>query len=172
MNAINLTQWNIQSLSGLTVICTTAGQWGKPTCSHTVLSEFVGTIHTSRPFCNATSLTVGLYEQQQHIICWFTDTKWQLIKNLRDNNPCSQMADIHYRENLNLIQCTTVVFCPVLHGAPIRPTSQSIKPIQSILQTPISILSSPLPVCTNIITTNSKVFSLAWAMFVGTAKMA
>jgi len=75
MNAINLMCWNTQSLTELRIICTTTGHWGKPTCSHTVLSEFVGTIHgsstsqTSRPYCNSTSLKVGLYDHQQHIIC-------------------------------------------------------------------------------------------------------
>ena len=131
------------------MICTTAGQWGKPTCSHMGLSQFVGTIHrsstsqTARPYCNATSLTVGLDRHQQHIICRFRDTKWQLINNLRDNNLCSKMADIHYHENLNLIQCTAVVFSPVLHGAPMTPMSQSIKPIQSICKHPFQHIHQP-----------------------------
>lgn len=143
-------------------MCTIAGQWGKPTCSHTVLSEFAGTIHgsstsqTSRPYCNATSLTVGQYKHQQHTICWFTDTKWQLINNLKDNNLSSQTADIHYCKNLNLIQCTAVAFSPVLHCAPRRLMSQSIKPIQSILQTSTSILSPSLPLFTKITTTKRK----------------
>jgi hypothetical protein len=142
------------------VICTVAGQWGKPTCSHTVLSDSVGTTHgsstsqTSRPYSNA-----RLYEHRQHIICWFKDIKWLLINNLRDNNLCStQTADIHYRENLNFTQCTAVVCSPAPHDSPM---SQSIKPIQSILHTSISIISPPLPVLINIITTKSKVFSLA-----------
>ena len=47
-----------------------SGKVGKPTCSHMVLSESVGTTHgsstsqTSRPYGNA-----RLYEHRQHIIC-------------------------------------------------------------------------------------------------------
>jgi hypothetical protein len=151
MNVTNPTWRSTQSLTELKVICTRAGQWAKPTCSHAVLLEFGGTIQgrstpkTSTPPCNATSLTVRLHVQQQHTVCRFTDTKRQLTNNSRDTNLCSQTADIRCRENLNLTQCTAVVFSPVLHGAPIRPMSQSIKLIQSILQTPISIIH----LCTN-----------------------
>ena len=96
------------------------------------LSEFGGPIHgsltpqTSTPFCNPTSLTVRLYEQQRQIVCWFTDTKWQLTNNSRST------IFRHKWLTFTAVRTSTSYNVQLWYSAqcymsqPIRPMSQSI----------------------------------------------